>query len=197
LSRSIQEDGERAARMYFEYAFVLEARNILHASALSIMGTRELHADCTRCIGLCCVALAFDCGPAFAFNKPANERCRHLLPVVQRCAIHEERDAHGMSGCVRYDCLGAGQRVTAMFARRERDDAMLEAFRKMKDAHASLALLIEAKKLPLDPASRSRCDELYACVDREAGRSTSMTPEVHSFLRTLEDLTRRALGARA
>ena len=73
-----------------------------------------LRGDCSRCIGLCCVALSFDRGPYFAFDQPAGDSCRHLS-AEHRCRIHERLAQSGMTGCARFDCLGAGQLVTAMF----------------------------------------------------------------------------------
>lgn len=102
------------------------------------MDDASLRADCAHCIGLCCVLLAFDRGPAFAFDKPAAEPCRHL-DTADRCRIHAELDRKGFSGCAGYDCAGAGQAVTAMFAGRSwRDDAdtmaqMYEAFVRVRE----------------------------------------------------------------
>ena len=73
-----------------------------------------LRGDCERCIGLCCVVLGFDRGPQFSFDKPAGETCRHL-GADHRCRIHDRLLQRGMVGCIRFDCLGAGQLVTAMF----------------------------------------------------------------------------------
>ncbi|WP_196260606.1 hypothetical protein [Pelagibacterium limicola] len=53
------------------------------------MNEDRLRTDCARCIGLCCVLLAFD---------------RRLSSEVE-----------GFGGCMRYDCFGAGQAVMAMF----------------------------------------------------------------------------------
>jgi hypothetical protein len=100
----------------------------------------SLRADCSRCIGLCCVLLAFDRGPLFGFDKPPGQPCRHL-DASDRCAIHPAREARGFTGCARYDCLGAGQAVTAMFEGRSwRDDAvtmreMYDAFVRVREAH--------------------------------------------------------------
>ena len=74
-----------------------------------------LRGDCSRCFGLCCVALSFERGPLFAFDKPAGEPCPNLTQQG-RCAVHERLAAAGMTGCARYDCLGAGQLATEMFA---------------------------------------------------------------------------------
>ncbi len=74
----------------------------------------QLRGTCERCAGFCCVALAFDRGEAFAFDKPANEPCRHLSASA-RCVAHESRAERGLSGCIGYDCDGAGQHVTERY----------------------------------------------------------------------------------
>jgi hypothetical protein len=71
----------------------------------------ELTADCTRCVGLCCVVLPFSRSADFAFDKPAGTPCRHLA-ADSRCGIHDRLRESGMRGCVAYDCFGAGQSVT-------------------------------------------------------------------------------------
>jgi len=72
----------------------------------------ELTADCSRCVGLCCVVLPFSRSADFAFHKPAGTPCRHLAGDA-RCGIHDRLLDSGMRGCVAYDCFGAGQSVTA------------------------------------------------------------------------------------
>ena len=46
-----------------------------------------LRADCERCFGLCCVALAFAASADFAIDKDAGQPCPNLQPDY-RCAIH-------------------------------------------------------------------------------------------------------------
>jgi hypothetical protein len=98
----------------------------------------SLRGACSRCIGLCCVALAFDRGPQFAFDKPAGTACRHLDPG-HACAIHDRLEREGFPGCARYDCRGAGQLVTAMFAGLSWRDSpavarqMFAAFAKLRE----------------------------------------------------------------
>ena len=70
----------------------------------------ELRADCTRCAGLCCVALPFARSADFAFDKPTGMPCRHL-GGDDRCEIHNRLRPHGFSGCEVFDCFGAGQQV--------------------------------------------------------------------------------------
>ncbi|WP_224703660.1 hypothetical protein [Devosia aquimaris] len=82
------------------------------------MSQADLEADCSRCAGLCCVALAFDRSDRFGHDKLAGEPCYHLASDF-RCKIHARREELGYDGCVAFDCLGAGQRATAMFAQRD------------------------------------------------------------------------------
>ncbi len=106
----------------------------------------RLTADCSHCVALCCVALAFDRSALFAFDKAAAERCRHLGDGVD-CRIHAERNARGMSGCESYDCLGAGQRATTLFGGRPaltgaaENRSLLAAFFALRDVHQLLWLL--------------------------------------------------------
>lgn len=125
----------------------------------------SLRADCAQCAALCCVALAFDRSHLFAIDKAAGEACPNLS-ARDRCSIHARREQGGFAGCVRFDCLGAGQRVTAMFAGQSWRDgaktarAMFDAFSAMRRVHEMLLLLREAEKLPLLGAHRERCGEL-------------------------------------
>ncbi|MEV7429139.1 pentapeptide repeat-containing protein [Nocardioides sp. NPDC092400] len=70
----------------------------------------HLRADCARCTGLCCVALAFAPSADFAIDKPAGTPCPHLAGD-SRCSIHDRLPERGFRGCTTYDCFGAGQRV--------------------------------------------------------------------------------------
>lgn len=71
----------------------------------------ELRADCARCVGLCCVALAFARSADFAFDKPAGDPCVNLDDGY-RCRIHPELRDRGFTGCTVFDCFGAGQHTT-------------------------------------------------------------------------------------
>lgn len=100
--------------------------------------------DCGRCAALCCVALAFDRGPLFGFDKPAGEACAHLTPDC-RCAIHADRRARGFAGCATFDCRGAGQLATALFnglSWRDSDAVRRQMLR-------AFALLLEIQRLRL------------------------------------------------
>lgn len=126
-----------------------------------------LRADCARCAALCCVGLAFDRSALFAFDKAANEVCPHLT-AGHHCGIHSTLPHQGFAGCARYDCLGAGQRVTQeLFAGRSwRDDStlrrpMLEAFRAMRHVHELLQLLRTCQALPLTVEQEQRRNELH------------------------------------
>lgn len=114
-----------------------------------------LTADCGNCAALCCVALSFDEGDSFAFDKPAGRPCKHLCDD-NTCSIHDGLADKGFAGCVAYDCLGAGQRVVQEVLAgqdwRESEDAlknMLFAFASMREIHEALALIDAARKLDL------------------------------------------------
>lgn len=72
----------------------------------------DLRTDCSRCTGLCCVALTLSRSADFAIDKPAGTPCPNLRDDFG-CSIHARLRESGFPGCTAYDCLGAGQRVTA------------------------------------------------------------------------------------
>ena len=71
----------------------------------------DLRSACARCTGLCCVGLHLVRSADFAIDKPAGTPCPNLLDDFG-CGIHSRLRESGFPGCVAYDCLGAGQRVT-------------------------------------------------------------------------------------
>ncbi|MBT9386159.1 hypothetical protein KM176_19980 [Pseudooceanicola sp. CBS1P-1] len=128
--------------------------------------TDHLRTDCSKCAALCCLALAFDRGRDFAFDKNPGEPCRNLSG--HSCTIHDRLDGEGMRGCVAYDCLGAGNRVVQeVFAGRSWQSEpqltrpMMEAFSGMREVHRRIDLLRAAETLPLEPGDeRIRCEFL-------------------------------------
>jgi hypothetical protein len=159
-----------------------------------------LRPDCGRCAALCCVLLAFDRSDRFAFDKPAGVACPHVTRL-DRCAVHASRFERGFSGCVSYDCLGAGQRVTEeLFPGRSWRDgpdvaqAMEEAFRLMRRVHECLLLLWQAGQLHLSAAHEQRREALRAELDLAAAQTSQIAAaldidrcfaKVHEFLRGL------------
>jgi hypothetical protein len=166
------------------------------------MDDAMLRADCARCAALCCVAHCFDRSDDFAFDKASGEACPHLT-VGFGCAIHANRAAHGMRGCERYDCAGAGQRVVQeLFAGRTWRDhpeiaaPMLEAFRILRRVHELLLLLRTAERLPLAEIYRRKSRELRDALSPTDGWTLeslrafqrSDTPNVvMAFLTSLKD----------
>lgn len=163
----------------------------------------DLFADCSRCRALCCVALAFDRSPQFALTKDTGVPCSRL-DARDRCTIHDERIVRGFSGCVAYDCHGAGQRATALFGERSwRDDdatarASFDAFRALREIHELLVLLDTARRLELGVAEESRRAALFEAlvvIDTRAALAAfergSLTADVRRFLRTLSGAVAR------
>jgi hypothetical protein len=135
----------------------------------------HLRADCSACVALCCVIPPFDAVQGFGFDKPAEKPCRHLCDD-HRCGIHAELIPQGFSGCVAFDCLGAGQRLTAL-ARERFGDAdwrarpevarwLYAAYPRVRQAQEWLAQLSLAAAVSGEAALAS----LAAALDGEAGR---------------------------
>lgn len=109
----------------------------------------DLRADCSRCVGLCCVAPAFSKGSEFAIDKPAGTPCPNLA-ADSSCSIHASLRDRGFRGCTVFDCFGAGQQVTQVTygGAHWRDvPEMLDAFLVMRDLHEMRWYLREAETL--------------------------------------------------
>ncbi|MEU6170912.1 pentapeptide repeat-containing protein [Streptantibioticus parmotrematis] len=139
----------------------------------------ELRADCSRCFGLCCVALPFARSADFAIDKAAGTPCPNLADDF-RCGTHATLRRDGFTGCTVFDCFGAGQKVSQVtFEGRDwRGDAkrarrMFEVFPVMRHLHELLRYLAEALVLP---AAAPVHDELAAARER-VERLTRGTPE--------------------
>jgi hypothetical protein len=170
-----------------------------------------LRADCARCAALCCVGLAFDRSVLFALDKAAGEVCPHLT-LKHRCAIHPELATRGFTGCTRYDCLGAGQRVTQeLFGGRSWHDdpsllrPMLEAFRVMREVHECQQLLLSCQRLALTREQELKRSELQRSLQPSEGWSpktleafehNSVVDEIQRFLVSLKARVRQRQGNR-
>ena len=132
----------------------------------------ELTADCAACAALCCVVYPLDASEAFAHAKPAGVPCRHLGPGG-RCGIHHQLVERGYPGCAAYDCFGAGQRATGMFAGVPGSERLrAHVFLKLREVHALLRLTdsprlsaaLEAlAEGPLDALLEANLQELWRC----------------------------------
>jgi uncharacterized protein YjbI with pentapeptide repeats len=114
----------------------------------------SLVADCGRCFGLCCVALAFERSADFPVDKDAGDPCRHL-DTGFGCSIHADLRSEGYRGCTVYDCFGAGQQVSQVTfgGVSWRDDpatsgAMFAALPVMRQLQEMLWYLVEAGERP-------------------------------------------------
>jgi hypothetical protein len=138
---------------------------------------RELTADCSRCAALCCVLPAFAASADFAIGKPAGSPCPNLL-ADDRCGIHDQLRERGFPGCVVFDCLGAGQRLTqdTFGGRSWRDDpatarAMAATFPVMRQLTELLWHLTEARALAPAGELRTAVAELLDRTTEHAAAS--------------------------
>ena len=131
--------------------------------------------DCDACAALCCLALSFDAGEDFAIDKPAGLPCPKLEADFA-CQVYDHLTEAGFSGCVRYDCHGAGQRVVKeVFAGANWRDTpgltgpMIAAFAAMRQVHRGLELLLAAARLDLPDDLDAERDLLIEAHAPEAG----------------------------
>ena len=140
---------------------------------------RELRADCSRCVALCCVAPPFAASSDFAIDKGAGVPCPNLRADLL-CGIHADLRGRGFAGCATFDCFGAGQHVTQVLFGTpsgggdwrdapERAEAMFAVFFLVRQLNELLWYLTEA--LALDVArdvhgrARALADAIEAVVD--------------------------------
>lgn len=162
------------------------------------MKENAFKAECNKCFALCCTALSFERGDQFGHDKLAGQPC-HYLRADFRCRIHAQREALGYDGCEAFDCLGAGQRASALHAGENwRNDPAIA-----RRLYASFSLLMRiqemrqaldtAAELPLDAALHEERQALLTTLAEQAdggngdiGGTASLTlAEAKSFLRRL------------
>lgn len=160
-------------RAFFLRAFFC-ALSALHTQTIRyFMARPNLVADCAQCCALCCVALSFERSKDFAFDKPAHVPCPKLSSD-HRCSIHSELIEKGCAGCVRYQCYGAGQRVTRLFggAAWQHDEygakEMFDAFFVVRSLHELLSLLESARDVASGTSLETPLEELLRDVDAAA-----------------------------
>ena len=165
----------------------------------------ELHADCSACAGLCCVALAFARSADFGYDKPAGEPCTHLADD-DRCRIHDHLRDKGFRGCTVFDCFGAGQKVTQLTfggTSWRQDPAvrgpMLAALPVMRRLHELLWLVDAAVRAPGTSAAHPDLERARSQVDGVTRSSAAdllevdadaLREEVNPVLRRAADLAR-------
>ncbi|WP_076262388.1 pentapeptide repeat-containing protein [Intrasporangium flavum] len=161
----------------------------------------ELVPDCSRCFGLCCVALPLTRSADFPVDKPAGEPCRNLL-ADDRCGIHDRLRETGWKGCTVFDCFGAGQQVSQVtFGGVSWRDApgtaasMFAVLPVLRQVHEVLALLTEAAGLLAHGASAAPGDplgtEVEGLVDEAVGLSGA---DAQTLLALDLDALRRRVG---
>ncbi|MEW1910861.1 pentapeptide repeat-containing protein [Kitasatospora sp. NPDC085895] len=128
----------------------------------------DLRSDCSRCFGLCCVALPFAASSDFAATKDAGTPCTNLQADF-RCGIHTRLREAGYRGCTVFECFGAGQKVSQITFGGEdwRQDPgsarrMFAVFPVLRQLQELLHYLAEGLALP---AARPVHEELQRAFD--------------------------------
>jgi hypothetical protein len=169
---------------------------------------RDLRADCAACAALCCVAPGFEVSAEFPIRKPAGEACPNLTGEF-RCGIHVRLRDEGFSGCVAYDCFGAGQRATRAFdGRTWRTEpavarAMFRSFDILRGLHEILWYTVEATGRLPEGTLRDEVGRVHRRTLQLAASSPEALVDVDvETLRkevgvTLEEVSRVIRGRRA
>lgn len=138
-----------------------------------------LRGNCDSCFGLCCIALYYSASDGFPADKEAGIPCIDLQSDF-RCGVHNDLLKLGLKGCLAFDCLGAGQKVSQLsFAGKnwsdfpETKEQMFEIFLIMRQLHEILWYLTEAVALK---SSGTIHDRLGTILD-ETVRITELAPE--------------------
>jgi len=124
-----------------------------------------LVADCEHCFALCCVLLPFSAVSGFGMDKPGGTPCPNLADD-DRCSIHATLRRDGWSGCVTFDCFGAGQQVSqvtyAGVSWRESDNLgeMAAVLSVMRLLHEMLSHLAEVARRSPRPGAAALTDEI-------------------------------------
>jgi hypothetical protein len=130
-----------------------------------------LRADCSRCVGLCCVVPAFAKSADFAIGKPSRTPCPNLADDFG-CSIHTELRDRGFPGCTVYDCFGAGQHVVqVLFGGRpttspQERRAMGDAFEVVERLNELLWYLADARSRPGIGSLSAEVEGLTEAVER-------------------------------
>lgn len=127
----------------------------------------ELRADCSRCVGLCCVVLPFTRSADFAIDKAAGEACRHL-GADHGCTIHDQLRPRGFAGCTVFDCFGAGQRVVNETCAGEPREAMAAPFGVLRQLHEVLWHVEQGLATAREDGLRAELGAIRDAVRRDA-----------------------------
>jgi Pentapeptide repeats (8 copies) len=160
----------------------------------------NLLADCSRCFGLCCVALPFTASTDFAITKDAGRPCPNLRTDF-RCGIHKTLRRQGFPGCATYDCFGAGQQVAQVtFGGRDWRSApatagpMFAVFPIMRALHELLWYLSEALTMaraePIHPQIVRLRDDIAALTG--LGSAELLALDVNAHRQEISVLLQRA-----
>lgn len=134
----------------------------------------QMRIRCDMCSGLCCVALYFSKLDGFPEHKKEGVACSHLQDNFL-CNIHACLTQRKLTGCLRYDCFGAGQLVTKniyssyTWKETKNPKEIFEVFQVVYQLQEIVWYLSEASMLSIE----TRIDELI----HEGLELTKQTPQ--------------------
>ena len=159
------------------------------------MDLPDLTSDCANCAGLCCVGLSFQKGDDFAIDKTSGTPCPNL-DNAHRCKIHTTLREDGFEGCIKFDCAGAGQRVTQMRFNGETWQnspellfAMMRDFENLRPLHERMIQLKEAGSNDISETLEAERQALLKRTARVWADSSTLKARYDRFLTELVQST--------
>ncbi|WP_444642500.1 pentapeptide repeat-containing protein [Caproiciproducens sp. R1] len=164
---------------------------------------KELEPDCEKCSGLCCVALYCAKTDGFPDDKDAGKPCRYLAPDF-RCGIHADLKGRKMSGCLAYECLGAGQKTTQIYSSvgdwktaPGQAEAIFQTFSVLFQLHQILWYLIEAASLTSDEKTAAAVDALIEENQQmsQFSRGSLLEPDIAGHKSKANRILKKIIGS--
>lgn len=162
----------------------------------------QLRIDCEKCSGLCCVALHYMKADGFPGNKEAGTPCKHLLPNFQ-CSIHSTLASKNLQGCLTYDCLGAGQKVTQIHcpdstwrSNPGKANDIFRSFQIVFQLHQMQWYLLEALSLVPNGQLKAEIESLILKNEQMTGKPLNelMHLEIEAYRLAVNQILRQVIG---
>lgn len=125
---------------------------------------KEIKADCSKCSGLCCIALFFSKMDGFPQDKEAGKPCINLNKDYY-CKIHGELKNCKMRGCIGYDCFGAGQHVTSVIYKGETWQTIKGKSQEIFDVFVVVFHLYQIRYFLVESRTIVLAKELWKVID--------------------------------
>lgn len=141
----------------------------------------KLSLDCSKCMGLCCTALFFSKIDGFPDDKGPGEKCEYM-DKSYRCKEHEKLEDRGYTGCMSFDCLGAGPMVVSLL---KDQDASKKELAKLYEAFIMARQVYEVIWYLVDAFEKSDNDQLKKKISELTEHVYTQVTSDHDTIRKI------------